>query len=240
MPGRDRAGHVQRQAVRAELRVHRLRPLVQQRSCSRRTAGRRRRPGPSSPRCATRSRRPASPRSAYAGANASYYMVPRDPDQRREDRRTEQVLKDIDNLEAGRLDSRRRQAGRRRRGPRSAPSTPTRRSSASSTPRSSCSRTRTRWPSTRAAPGWRTSRPRTPRPASSTRSCRCPSVTTSDKLPPTAIYAAAGEMYFAAAKGKNPQGGKEYLRAHAVQGGARWASPSSPSADRGGRARPTA
>ncbi|MFI1987848.1 N-acetylglucosamine/diacetylchitobiose ABC transporter substrate-binding protein [Actinoplanes sp. NPDC020271] len=39
-----------------------------------------------------------------------------------------------------------------------------------------------------------------------------PSVTTSDKLPATAINAAAGEIYFAAAKSKNPQGGKEYLR----------------------------
>ncbi|MGX6606402.1 N-acetylglucosamine/diacetylchitobiose ABC transporter substrate-binding protein [Micromonosporaceae bacterium Da 78-11] len=39
-----------------------------------------------------------------------------------------------------------------------------------------------------------------------------PSVTTADKLPATAINAAAGEIYFAAAKGKNPQGGKEYLR----------------------------
>jgi len=42
--------------------------------------------------------------------------------------------------------------------------------------------------------------------------CAYPSVTTSDKLPATAINAAAGEIYFAAAKGKNPQGGKEYLR----------------------------
>jgi N-acetylglucosamine transport system substrate-binding protein len=40
-----------------------------------------------------------------------------------------------------------------------------------------------------------------------------PSVTASDKLPATAINAAAGEIYFAAAKGKNPQGGKEYIRA---------------------------
>jgi N-acetylglucosamine transport system substrate-binding protein len=39
-----------------------------------------------------------------------------------------------------------------------------------------------------------------------------PSVTSSDQLPATAINAAAGEIYFAAAKGKNPQGGKEYLR----------------------------
>src|SRR4051794_17657236 len=39
-----------------------------------------------------------------------------------------------------------------------------------------------------------------------------PSVTSADKLPATAINAAAGEIYFAAAKGKNPQGGKEYLR----------------------------
>jgi N-acetylglucosamine transport system substrate-binding protein len=39
-----------------------------------------------------------------------------------------------------------------------------------------------------------------------------PSVTSSDKLPATAINAAAGEIYFAAAKGKNPRGGMEYLR----------------------------
>lgn len=39
-----------------------------------------------------------------------------------------------------------------------------------------------------------------------------PSVTTSDQMPATAINAAAGEIYFAAAKAKNPQGGKEYLR----------------------------
>ena len=39
-----------------------------------------------------------------------------------------------------------------------------------------------------------------------------PSVTTSDQLPATAINAAAGEIYFAAAKGKNPRGGMEYLR----------------------------
>ncbi|GAA0586207.1 N-acetylglucosamine/diacetylchitobiose ABC transporter substrate-binding protein [Paractinoplanes ferrugineus] len=43
--------------------------------------------------------------------------------------------------------------------------------------------------------------------------CAFPSVTAADKLPATAINAAAGEIYFAAAKGKNPQGGKEYLRA---------------------------
>ncbi|MCW6009429.1 N-acetylglucosamine/diacetylchitobiose ABC transporter substrate-binding protein [Micromonospora sp. CPCC 205371] len=39
-----------------------------------------------------------------------------------------------------------------------------------------------------------------------------PSATASDKLPQSAIYAAAGEMYFVAAKGKNPRGGMEYLR----------------------------
>ncbi|MFC7528766.1 N-acetylglucosamine/diacetylchitobiose ABC transporter substrate-binding protein [Actinoplanes sp. GCM10030250] len=39
-----------------------------------------------------------------------------------------------------------------------------------------------------------------------------PSVTASDQLPATAINAAAGEIYFASSKGKNPQGGKEYLR----------------------------
>ncbi|GAA0804421.1 N-acetylglucosamine/diacetylchitobiose ABC transporter substrate-binding protein [Spirilliplanes yamanashiensis] len=39
-----------------------------------------------------------------------------------------------------------------------------------------------------------------------------PSVTGSDAMPQTAIYAAAGEIYFVAAKGKNPRGGMEYLR----------------------------
>jgi N-acetylglucosamine transport system substrate-binding protein len=39
-----------------------------------------------------------------------------------------------------------------------------------------------------------------------------PSVTSSDKLPVTAIYASAGEQYFVASKGKNPRGGMEYLR----------------------------
>jgi N-acetylglucosamine transport system substrate-binding protein len=39
-----------------------------------------------------------------------------------------------------------------------------------------------------------------------------PSVTTSDQMPATAICASAAEIYFAAAKGKNPQGAKEYLR----------------------------
>lgn len=39
-----------------------------------------------------------------------------------------------------------------------------------------------------------------------------PSATSSDKLPQSAIYAAAGEMYFVASKGKNPRGGMEYLR----------------------------
>ncbi|MDT4994008.1 MAG: N-acetylglucosamine transport system substrate-binding protein [Actinoplanes sp.] len=39
-----------------------------------------------------------------------------------------------------------------------------------------------------------------------------PSVTAADKLPSSAIYAAAGEIFFVAAKGKNPRGGMEYLR----------------------------
>ncbi|MBO3737042.1 N-acetylglucosamine/diacetylchitobiose ABC transporter substrate-binding protein [Actinoplanes flavus] len=39
-----------------------------------------------------------------------------------------------------------------------------------------------------------------------------PSVTASDKLPATAMNAAAGEIYFASSKGKNPRGGMEYLR----------------------------
>ena len=45
--------------------------------------------------------------------------------------------------------------------------------------------------------------------------------------PATAIYAAAGEMYFVASKGKNPQGGMEYLR-HMLSKEAARASPSSP------------
>jgi N-acetylglucosamine transport system substrate-binding protein len=48
-----------------------------------------------------------------------------------------------------------------------------------------------------------------------------PSVTTSDQLPASAINAAASEMYFAAAKGKNPQGGKEYIRAMLSKEGAK-------------------
>ena len=48
-----------------------------------------------------------------------------------------------------------------------------------------------------------------------------PSVTTSDKLPVTGIYAAAGEMYFASAKSKNPRGGMEYLRHMLSKEGAR-------------------
>ncbi|WP_229073636.1 N-acetylglucosamine/diacetylchitobiose ABC transporter substrate-binding protein [Actinoplanes sp. DH11] len=39
-----------------------------------------------------------------------------------------------------------------------------------------------------------------------------PSVTAADTLPATALNAAAGEIYFVAAKGKNPRGGMEYLR----------------------------
>ncbi|GAA0426301.1 carbohydrate ABC transporter, N-acetylglucosamine/diacetylchitobiose-binding protein [Actinoplanes capillaceus] len=39
-----------------------------------------------------------------------------------------------------------------------------------------------------------------------------PSVTASDKLPAAAMNAAAGEIYFASSKGKNPRGGMEYLR----------------------------
>lgn len=39
-----------------------------------------------------------------------------------------------------------------------------------------------------------------------------PSVTTSDAMPAAALNAAAGELYFASSKGKNPRGGMEYLR----------------------------
>lgn len=48
-----------------------------------------------------------------------------------------------------------------------------------------------------------------------------PSVTTSDALPASAIYAAAGEMYFVASKGKNPRGGMEYLRHMLSKAGAK-------------------
>jgi N-acetylglucosamine transport system substrate-binding protein len=48
-----------------------------------------------------------------------------------------------------------------------------------------------------------------------------PSVTASDALPQTAIYAAAGEMYFVASRGKNPRGGMEYLRHMLSKTGAR-------------------
>jgi N-acetylglucosamine transport system substrate-binding protein len=39
-----------------------------------------------------------------------------------------------------------------------------------------------------------------------------PGATGADKLPATALYAAAGEPYFVSAKGKNPRGGMEYMR----------------------------
>jgi N-acetylglucosamine transport system substrate-binding protein len=39
-----------------------------------------------------------------------------------------------------------------------------------------------------------------------------PSITGADKLPQTAIYAGAGEMYYVSSKGKNPRGGMEFLR----------------------------
>ncbi|GGK72036.1 N-acetylglucosamine/diacetylchitobiose ABC transporter substrate-binding protein [Mangrovihabitans endophyticus] len=48
-----------------------------------------------------------------------------------------------------------------------------------------------------------------------------PSVTTADKMPATAIYAAAGEQYFVASKGKNPRGGMEYLRHMLSKAGAK-------------------
>jgi N-acetylglucosamine transport system substrate-binding protein len=48
-----------------------------------------------------------------------------------------------------------------------------------------------------------------------------PSVTGADKLPATAIYAAAGEQYFVASKGQNPRGGMEYLRHMLSQAGAK-------------------
>ena len=48
-----------------------------------------------------------------------------------------------------------------------------------------------------------------------------PSVTTADQVPATGIYAAAGEQYFVASKGKNPRGGMEYLRHMLSKAGAK-------------------
>jgi N-acetylglucosamine transport system substrate-binding protein len=48
-----------------------------------------------------------------------------------------------------------------------------------------------------------------------------PSATGSDKLPATAIYAAAGEMYFVPSHAKNVRGGKEYLRHMLSKAGAK-------------------
>jgi N-acetylglucosamine transport system substrate-binding protein len=39
-----------------------------------------------------------------------------------------------------------------------------------------------------------------------------PSLSTSDKMPVTAVWAGAGEPFFVSAKGKNPKGGMEYFR----------------------------
>ena len=39
-----------------------------------------------------------------------------------------------------------------------------------------------------------------------------PPVTTADRLPPSAIWAAAGEQFFVPARARNPRGGLEYLR----------------------------
>jgi N-acetylglucosamine transport system substrate-binding protein len=47
-----------------------------------------------------------------------------------------------------------------------------------------------------------------------------PSLTSSDKLEPEALYAAAGEPFIVAAKGKNPLGGEEYLRQMLSKAGA--------------------
>jgi N-acetylglucosamine transport system substrate-binding protein len=47
-----------------------------------------------------------------------------------------------------------------------------------------------------------------------------PSLTSSDKLEPEALYAAAGEPFIVAAKGKNPKGGMEYLRQMLSKAGA--------------------
>jgi N-acetylglucosamine transport system substrate-binding protein len=48
-----------------------------------------------------------------------------------------------------------------------------------------------------------------------------PSATSSDKLPPTGLYAAAGEMYFVPSHAKNVRGGKEYLRHMLSKAGAK-------------------
>jgi N-acetylglucosamine transport system substrate-binding protein len=48
-----------------------------------------------------------------------------------------------------------------------------------------------------------------------------PSLTTSDKLDASAVYASAGEGFIVAAKGKNPKGGEEYLRQMLSKAGAK-------------------
>lgn len=48
-----------------------------------------------------------------------------------------------------------------------------------------------------------------------------PSLSAADKLPATAVRAAAGEGYFVSAKGKNPRGGLEYMRQMLSKAGAR-------------------
>jgi N-acetylglucosamine transport system substrate-binding protein len=47
-----------------------------------------------------------------------------------------------------------------------------------------------------------------------------PSLTTSDKMPATTVYAAAGEPFIVSAKGKNPKGGMEYFRRMLTKEGA--------------------
>jgi N-acetylglucosamine transport system substrate-binding protein len=48
-----------------------------------------------------------------------------------------------------------------------------------------------------------------------------PSLSGSDKLPPTAVRATAGEGYFVSAKSKNPRGGMEYMRQMLSKAGAK-------------------
>ena len=62
-----------------------------------------------------------------------------------------------------------------------------------------------------------------------------PSLTASDKLPATALRAAAGEGYFVSAKSKNPQGGMEYLRQMLSKAGAQGLHRADQVADRGHR-----
>ena len=161
---------------------------------------------------ATRSRRPASPPYAYAGANARVLPVPGDPHQRREDRR-------------------RRTCSRTSTTSRTAPgpATPVKQAAAAwaeigakygNKAHLGLKHTEVQLQQNQGKVGVLPVRLLAGERAGQGHPGRLQvrghaaarASPPSDKLPQTAIYAAAGEMYFVAAKGKNPRGGMEYLR----------------------------